>query len=327
MARVVVLTPNPAVDVTYGVAAQVIGETVRVQTVARRPGGKGINVVRVLRQLGVDVLALQPLGGPAGDWIQQQLISEGIASSSVHTPHETRSTLAVVGGVLHPTLFSEPGDPLDESAWRGLLDAINQGCEVGGFLVIAGSFPAGTTSTNVKSLVSAGHDAGAFVIVDTSGTCLLAVAEEGADLITPNEDEILEATGADTLDAGLEALFARGAKSIIVSRGAAGMLFASAEGVRESQPGVPGVTGNPTGAGDAATAGLVFALSTGLNPPAALPTAAVVGAAAVMSPVAGEIRLKDLPTLAARLRPHPQPGSSVPALLPPLSSRGNDDST
>ena len=317
MARVVVLTPNPAVDVTYRVAAQVVGETVRVQTVARRAGGKGINVVRVLRQLGVDSMALQPLGGPTGEWIRTQLVSDGIASISVHAPHETRTTVAVVDDVVHPTLFSESGGPLNESAWTGLLDAIRQNCEMEGFLVIAGSFPPGTTSANVMSVVSAGHDAGALVIVDTSGISLLAAADAGADYITPNEGELLEATRAGTLDEGLSDLLARGARSVIVSRGASGMLFASADGGRESQRGVPGVTGNPTGAGDAATAGLVFALTTGLSPSAALTTAAIVGAAAVLSPVAGEIRLRDLPELATQLHegPLPRPSRTTPFSL------------
>ena len=72
-------------------------------------------------------------------------------------------------------------------------------------------------------------------------------------------------------------------------------------GARLTQPGVPGVSGNPTGAGDAATAGLVSALAAGLGLPDALRRAAVTGAAAVLSPVAGEIDATGLAGLESRL--------------------------
>jgi tagatose 6-phosphate kinase len=314
MARVVVVTPNPAVDVTYRVAEQVIGETVRVQAVTRRPGGKGLNVVRVLRRLGLEATAVQPLGGAGGAWIREQLAAEGIASVSVDTPLETRTTVAVVDDLAHPTLFSEPGHPLDDATWAALVAAVAAHCEPGGFLVVSGSLPPGSDASRVAALVAAGRDAGAFVIVDASGPALLAAADAGADLVKPNEAEVLEATGAPTLDRGLRELLTRGARSVIVSRGASGLLFMDAAGDRATQPGVPGVSGNPTGAGDAATAGLVRALADGRPVTEALLGAAVVGAAAVLSPTAGEIDPAVLSDLAARLgdRPLPFPHPEVP---------------
>jgi tagatose 6-phosphate kinase len=302
MARIVVVTPNPAVDVTYRVDEQAIGSTVRVRSVERRAGGKGINVVRVLRRLGVDATAVQPLGGSTGAWISEQLAAEGIATVSVDTPTETRTTVAVVDDDrAHPTLFSEPGGALDDSTWDALTAAIGTRCERGAFLVIAGSWPPSTATARITALVAAGRAAGAVVIVDASGPALLAAADAGADIVKPNEAEVLEATGATTLELGIDDLLARGARSVIVSRGASGLLLASVDGAHASQLGVPGVDGNPTGAGDAATAGLVLALAAGQSLPEALLSAAVVGAAAVLSPTAGEIDPTRLGDLAARL--------------------------
>ena len=292
MARVVVLTPNPAIDVTYRVAEQVIGDTVRVLTVARRAGGKGINVVRVLNTLGVEATAVQPLGGASGEWMRAQLEADGVRQVSITTAVETRTTVAVVDDSAHPTLLAEAGSPLDAATWRALTDAIAEQCEPGGFLVIAGSFPPETSSESVTALVAAGRAAGASVLVDSSGPALLAAAAAGADIIKPNAAEVLGATGANDLTAGLTQLLDLGAGCVIVSRGRDGLLLAAAEASGEillGQPGVPGVLGNPTGAGDAATAGLVSALVAGSSVRDAMRRAAVVGAAAVLAPEAGAI--------------------------------------
>jgi tagatose 6-phosphate kinase len=301
MARIVVVTPNPAIDVTYRVGRQLVGETVRVQQVTRRAGGKGINVVRVLRALDVESIAMQPLGGAAGEWMQGELLSDGIVSVAVAAPGETRSTVAVVDDLAHPTLYAEPGSPLDDRAWAGLVDAIGRHCESGGFLVIAGSFPAAFRAADVAALVRAGRDAGATVVVDASGSALIAAVDAGAQLVKPNESELLEATGAATLDDAIDEVLSRGVGTVVVSRGANGLLLAAASGDRLTQAGVPGVSGNPTGAGDAATAGLVSALAAGFSLAGALRRAAVVGAAAVLSPVAGEIDATGLALLEERL--------------------------
>lgn len=292
MARVVVLTPNPAIDVTYRVAEQVIGDTVRVLAVVRRAGGKGINVVRVLKTLGVEATAVQPLGGASGEWMRAQLEADGVRQVSITTAVETRTTVAVVDDSAHPTLLAEAGSPLDAATWRALTDAIAEQCEPGGFLVIAGSLPPETSSESVTALVAAGRAAGASVLVDSSGPALLAAAAAGADIIKPNAAEVLEATGAESLAAGLTQLLGLGAGCVIVSRGRDGLLLAAAEASGEivlTQPGVPGVSGNPTGAGDAATAGLVSALVGGSSVRDAMRRAAVVGAAAVLAPEAGAI--------------------------------------
>lgn len=302
MARIVVVTPNPAIDVTYRVAKQFVGQTVRVQQATRRAGGKGINVVRVLRALGVGATSVQPLSGAAGEWLHHELVADGIVSIRVSAPGETRTTVAVIDDLAHPTLFAEPGNPLDDQAWIGMVDIIDRHCEPGGFLVIAGSFPPKTQETQVAALVVAARSVGATVIVDASGPALIAAADAGAQLVKPNESELLEATNASTLDGAIDDLLARGVITVVVSRGAKGLLMATADGQRLTQVAVPGVSGNPTGAGDAATAGLVSALAAGLGLPDALRRAAVVGAAAVLSPVAGEIDPGRLIQLESRLR-------------------------
>ncbi|GAA3666161.1 1-phosphofructokinase family hexose kinase [Microbacterium marinilacus] len=304
MARLLIVTPNPAIDVTYAVARQRLGETLRVQDVRRLPGGKGINVARVLRALGGDVATLQPLGGASGDWVADRLARLGVPVLPWTIAGETRTTVAVVDGDAHPTLLAEPGPALSDAEWAEAGDAVARAVRAGDWVVVAGSFPPGTTPERIASLVAAAHARGARIAVDTSGPMLLAAAEAGADVVKANEGEVAEATGHDDRDAALR-LLARSGAVVVMSRGARGALLRTPDGAVHEQPAVPGVDGNPTGAGDAATAGLIAALAAGLGPRDALAWAAVCGAAAVLSPVAGEIDVDALPLLSARLSPPP----------------------
>lgn len=299
MARLLTVTPNPAIDVTYTVPRQVIGETVRVTDVQRRPGGKGLNVARVMRALGGDAATLQPLGGDTGRWIADELRAAGLPVIPCPVSAPSRTTVAVVDGIAHPTLYAEPGAALTTAEWHALTDAVGGAVGPGDWVVVAGSFPAGSAAGDVARLVHAAHDAGARVAVDTSGPLLVSAADGGADLVKANEAEIAEATGTADLQAAVRALGRRGA-TVMMSRGSRGAILREPSGAVLEQSAVTGVTGNPTGAGDAATAGLVLALAEGHDARTALAWAALCGAAAVMAPVAGEIDAAVIPTLAGR---------------------------
>lgn len=304
---IVVVTPNPAVDVTYRVAEQRIGETQRVLDVARHPGGKGLNVGRVLAATGVATHAVLPLGETPGRWISDALDRLGLDHTDVVVSGTTRTTVTVVDDIAHPTMFGEPGPVLTAVEWDAVATA------VGGLLadadttalVVSGSLPSGTTPDVVASWVATAHGHGVLSVVDCSGTALLAAASAGATVCKPNREELLEATGATDERAGALRLLELGAGVVVVSRGAHGIAAHTADHVLEV-PAVPGVSGNPTGAGDAATAGLVVALvgagaRQGTGAPfaddtllRALRSAAAHGAAAVLRPVAGEVDPADV---------------------------------
>lgn len=290
MARVVVVTPNPAIDVTYGVADQISGESHRVLTVERRPGGKGINVARALLALGHEPVNVLPLGGGAGDWIAVALADLGLAASVTPVAGLTRTCVAVTDPHGHPTVYNEPGPAVSADEWDALLADTARLLADSSMLIVSGSLPAGTDATLVARLVAAAKAANVPVLLDVSGASLTAAARAGADILKPNAQELLEATGEDTLDAAVAAVRALGANLVVVSRGTEG-LVATDDAGSYAVPAVTGVSGNPTGAGDAATAGLAAALLDGLPVGGALAWAAALGAAAVLRPVAGEVDL------------------------------------
>ncbi|MFJ3379211.1 1-phosphofructokinase family hexose kinase [Curtobacterium sp. NPDC090217] len=290
---IVVVTPNPAVDVTYRVDEQRVGTTQRVRNVDRRPGGKGLNVARVLHAEGVRTHSVLPLGGAAGAWVADAVAALGLDATTVPVPGETRTTVTVVDDLTHPTMFGEPGPSVPPGSWSHVDGAVRAALgptapDETVALVLSGSLPVGAEPTVVVPWVTDAVAAGVLVVADLSGPSLLAAADAGATVCKPNREELAEATGLpDERDGALD-LLRRGAGLVVVSRGADGIAAHALDDVVEV-PAVPGVTGNPTGAGDAATAGLVLALSRGADTALALRTAAAFGAAAVLRPVAGEI--------------------------------------
>ncbi|MBN9742221.1 1-phosphofructokinase [Amycolatopsis sp. A1MSW2902] len=282
---IVVATPNPAVDVTYRVGAHILGGTNRVLDVQRRAGGKGVNVAHVLAALDIPVRALLPLGGDAGRWLGSAL---AVPFDATACEAETRSTVTVTGDG-HPTVYAEPGPQLSDAEWERFSALLATRLRDAELLVISGSLPRNAAPELVGDWVRLAREAGVRALVDSSGPALLAAARAGAD-VKPNREGLLSATGAVDEASGAAELSRLGAGLVVVSRGEDGIAAYTRAGV-VAVPVVPGVRGNPTGAGDAATAGLAAAFVRGLPLHEALRHAAAAGAAAVLRPVAGEIDL------------------------------------
>ncbi|MFL6055603.1 MAG: 1-phosphofructokinase family hexose kinase [Actinoallomurus sp.] len=271
---IVTVTPNLALDVTYELPELRPGGTHRVETVHARAGGKGVNVARVLRSLGHDVLVVGLAGGATGDAVRADLDAAGLAHDLVPITGETRRTVTVVAGG-DATLLNEPGPVITPEEWTALQERIPDADVV----VISGSLPPGVSADAVARLARrARRDVP--VIVDTSGEALRHAAPY-AWAVKPNAAELTELTGTDDPVAGARSLRAH---AVVVSLGAEGLLAVTGDDVhRVSPPQV--VSGNPTGAGDAVVAAL--AAGVGSPWPDLLKDAAALSAAAVLASVAG----------------------------------------
>ncbi|NYD79266.1 1-phosphofructokinase family hexose kinase [Arthrobacter cupressi] len=298
MKRIITVTPNPAVDLSYHVAGIRPGASHRVTAPLSRAGGKGLNVARVAHQLGHRVLALAPYGGGPGAEFAAELEASGVPHTLVPVAGPTRRSIALVDTVGGETsIFNEEGNPLGSSEWQALaavvVDALSaQGEDAPGVLAASGSLPPGAPADFYPALVRLAHDAGIPAIVDTSGPGILAAAEAGADLLKPNHHELEEATGEADLAAGAWRLIGLGAKTVLVSAGAEGMLafnHATPDGYWRAR--LPeALSGNPTGAGDAAVAAAATVLADGgTDTRQLLRRATAWSAAAVLMPAAGEI--------------------------------------
>ena len=281
---------SPAVDVTYHVDHLHPSGTTRVGTMTERPGGKAVNVARVLHRLGEPTRLLAPAGGGTGDQLRRGLAAAGLDATLVPTDHPTRRTVTVVerdGG--HPTTLVEPSS-LD--CWPALVEAVGVGLVDADVLVVSGSVPDGVPEDGLASLVSAGRRHSLPVLVDTHGPWLLAALAAGADVVKPNAHELETITGDDDPVRAARALARSSGATVVASLGEDGVVAATPAGVWEARP-ASVLVGNPTGAGDALVAGLARGLlrdplAAG-SPERMLHDAVALSAAAVLSPEAGDV--------------------------------------
>ncbi|WP_432125480.1 1-phosphofructokinase family hexose kinase [Streptomyces sp. bgisy082] len=285
---IVTVTLNTALDLTYRVPALTPYASHRVTQVIERPGGKGLNVARVLAALGYETVATGFAGGATGAVLRDGLAATPVRDELVETAGSTRRTVAVVdaaGG--DTTQLNEPGPAVTAAEWetfRARFAALLDGAAA---VALCGSLPPGIHVGAYAELVRLARAAAVPVLLDTSGEPLRRGIAARPDLVKPNADELARLTGAReprraTLDARR-----RGAHAVVSSLGPEGLLAATPEGLWRAAPPAP-VRGNPTGAGDSAVAGLLSGLVDGIPWPDRLVRAVALSAATVLSPVAGE---------------------------------------
>jgi tagatose 6-phosphate kinase len=280
------ITLNAALDLTYRIAGLRPGESHRVTSVHAQAGGKGINVARVLAAIGQPVTVTGLVAGPTGAEIRHELVTAGLRDELVEVEGQSRRSVAVVDGD-DATVFNEPGDGL-RFDWSDAVSRLEALIEPGATVVASGSLPAAAPHTAYAYLVQAVHDRGGKIIVDTSGPALLEAAAAGADLLKPNAEEVLAATGQGDVIAAATHLLTLGAGAVAVSLGADGLTIVRADEVVTARP-ARFVHGNPTGAGDAAVAALALALADDLPMGEAARRSVALSAAAVAHPFAGHI--------------------------------------
>jgi tagatose 6-phosphate kinase len=279
--------PSPAIDVTYRVDRLVPGATVRVNRVDSHPGGKGVNVARVLHALGEEVLVVAPSGGEPGEELRRGLVAVGVPARLISDSTTTRRTVTVVDERGDATCLVEPSST---TAWAELVAAVEGSLGGARVVVVSGSLPGGVPPGGVAALVGAARSRGVPVVVDTHGPALLEALEAGADVVTPNVDELAAVVRDDDPTRAARQLAQLHGSVVVVSRGPDGVTVVTPAAAWEARPGAA-VTGNPTGAGDALVAGLARGLARDpgvfAHPEHVLRDAVALSVAAVQAETAG----------------------------------------
>ncbi|MFP2926832.1 1-phosphofructokinase family hexose kinase [Pyxidicoccus sp. 3LG] len=289
MAHIVTLTLNPAIDIATSVPEVTPEHKLRCGAVRRDPGGGGINVARVVRELGGESIAIYTRGGPTGHLLEYLLEEKGLLRRSIPVEGYTRESFTVAeGNSSREYRFILPGPTLSEREWQRCLDAVAEVSVGAAFIVASGSLAPGVPEDFYARVARQAKRQGVRVVVDTNGPPLKAALEEGVYLAKPNRRELRDLTGMQVEDLAAQAaaareLVARGrAEVLAVSMGADGALLTTRAGqLRAATP--PVETHSSVGAGDSFVAGLTLSLARGQSPEEALRWGIASGTAALLS--------------------------------------------
>ena len=187
---ILTVTMNPSIDTRYQLDKLIIDDVNRV-TPEKTAGGKGLNVSRVLLQLGDDVLATGLLGGHMGAYMAELMDADGVKNDFVPIAGETRICL----NILHEgnqTELLESGPQIAPAELEAFTAKFAELAAKADVVTLSGSLPRGVDAGYYAELVKIAEEAGAKVLLDTSGASLEAALESDAkpELVKPNLTEI-----------------------------------------------------------------------------------------------------------------------------------------
>ena len=292
---IVTVTMNAAIDRTLTVPNFQRGQRHRASAGVTLAGGKGINVARALKTLGVPVVATGLVGGTTGSRIVQELTDEAILNDFVHIDGESRTSTAVVdptGGTY--TEINEWGPAVRSEELGMLLEKLHyltQGAEL---VVFAGSLP---RDVPVEFYAEAIHDLArrhVLSALDSEGEPLRLGVEAEPFLVSPNQREAEGLVGQEFHDdedfeLALGQIAELGPRNVLVTTetGCVALLREEREAqrFRAVAPRVEPVSA--VGSGDVLLAAFVAARHAGRGPEDALRAAVAAGAASTLDVGAG----------------------------------------
>ena len=198
---ILTVTLNTAIDKTLAVPNFQPGRRHRTVEQTSMPGGKGVNVARVLKALGQPVIATGLTGGATGTRIVEQLTQLSVLSDFVRTREESRTNTALIDpttGV--QTEINERGPHVSEQEIELFADTLLYLAKGASLCVFAGSLPRGVDVDIYQRLIREVKRLGVVVVVDTDGDPLRRAVRAEPDVISPNVLEAEELVGHEFND-------------------------------------------------------------------------------------------------------------------------------
>lgn len=316
MTNIITLTINPAIDVSIVVERVAPVHKLRCTSARRDPGGGGINVARVLKRLGADVVALYPTGGVLGALLRQLVTDEEIPCLTIGISEETRENITVLDqSIGQQYRFILPGPRLSELEWRACLDAVSsllyRDASAPGrrarFVVASGSLPPGVPEDFYGLIARATKQAGAKIVVDFSGAALKCALEAGVYLVKPSLRELKELTGkpmeseSDWIIACRSLIDDRRTEMVALTLGDQGSLLVSRDRILRAHA-LPIEPVSVVGAGDSFLGGMIESLTSGHAVETALRYGVAAGSASLLMPGTQLCRREDVEQLVNEVR-------------------------
>ncbi|MFI9415379.1 1-phosphofructokinase family hexose kinase [Nocardia gamkensis] len=326
MGRIVTLTMNPAIDLATRVAEVVPTDKMRCATPRFDPGGGGINVARTVAELGVEVTAVFPAGGPTGRLLEQMVRDTGVPPRPVPVAESTRESLSVTettSGEQYRFVF--PGPRLTDPEQHRCLVEVERAVRGARYLVASGTLPPGLSADFYQILTDLVGDSGVRVVLDTSGIALRNV-RRGVYLVKPSVRELGDYVGhplvgrAEQLSQARRLITSGMTEIVLLSLGAGGALVVTRDSHEWFAP-LPARVRSGIGAGDAMVGGTTVGLTRGYELADAVRLGIAAATAALATTGTGPGRSEHIAELYQELLPHRSTGGDADDVARPTAPR------
>jgi 1-phosphofructokinase/tagatose 6-phosphate kinase len=307
---IVTVTLNAAIDRTLSVPNFQLGQRHRASQGTTTAGGKGINIARAARRLGVPVVATGLAGGRNGTLLVEELTNEGILNDFVRIRGESRTSTAVLDPTSNVyTEINEWGPEVAEDELDVLRDKLAYLSQGAAYVVFAGSLPRSVDPGLYAELIREGNRRGLATVLDSEGEALRLGIEAEPYLVAPNLREAESLVGHEFVDeedlsTGLDEIAELGARNVIITLEAGCYaLFREdrSEGVRlrARAPRLEAVS--TVGAGDTLLAGFVASRMNDRSHEDAVRSAVAASAASVLEAGPGRFDTREAQRLTAHV--------------------------
>jgi len=262
---VITLTMNPAVDRTLQVDNFTLDRVNLIGEDRSDVGGKGINVSKVIRQLGGRTKTVAFLGGPTGDFVGRELERMRIGRITIPVSGATRTNLKIVDlkqGTY--TDLNEPGPVISADELALFVKQLRSEVTAQSLVVLTGSVPRGVPASIYRDLIADIQRIGARAALDADREVLQLGVEAAPYLLKPNIHELERLVGhtlegTDAILAAARQLIGRGIRIVIVTLGEEGALFVTPERALRAK-GLSVQVLSTVGAGDALMGAFCYGL-------------------------------------------------------------------
>jgi 6-phosphofructokinase 2 len=261
------ITLNPALDRTLWIQKVRDDVSNRILEEKSFAGGKSVDVSKVLKNLGVDNIALGFVGGFAGRELEGRLLNEGIETDFVRVSGETRTNI-----IIHETdtgkqlAFNARGPEIKPDELMQFIEQLER-LPCGEVVAIGGSIPLGVSPEIYRKIINLVKKCQVKVVLDVDGEALRQGIKALPNVIKPNIHELSELVGRelkglDDVVSAARSINQQGVEIVLVSMGAKGILLVTNGQQYLAVP--PNVNVESTiGAGDSSVAGFIFGLVQG----------------------------------------------------------------
>ncbi len=229
-----ILSLNPAIDRTIWLESLKLGDINRADAAVNIPGGKGVNVAKVLRKLNMSVLISGFIGGNPGRTIEEYLEEIGANCAFTKISNDTRINTNIIDNSGAVTEVLDPGPVITVREYEEFCKAFIQNLSVTDILVLTGSIPKGIPVEIYKDIIETARKFNIKTILDASGDALKAGIEAKPNLVKPNSKELSAlinkniSTDEDIRE-GIDYLLNKGIQKVVVSLGDRGAVYGDSD--------------------------------------------------------------------------------------------------